>query len=137
MNSAGIEPAQRSPRRLWAIVALAVVFGIVVLGGGIFVGVLGVIKHSEAFQLAVTRLQASPVAADALGAPISAGTPYGSINTSGDSGTAQLNFSVTGSKAKGEVFVDAVKRFGTWSIRELTLKVDGSDREINLIAGAT
>src|SRR5215471_9988275 len=71
-NSAGIERNAGPPRRGCVIVALAVVVGVVVLGGGIFVGVLGLLKHSEAYELAVTRLQASPAAADVLGAPISA-----------------------------------------------------------------
>jgi Cytochrome oxidase complex assembly protein 1 len=122
-------------QRAWAIAGFAVVFGMVILGGAIFGGVFALLKNSEAYQLAVTRLQASPMAANVLGAPISAGTPFGSIKISGETGTAELNFSVTGSKAKGTVYVDAVKE-GIWKIRRLTLKVDGSDRVIDLITGA-
>ena len=139
MSRAGIikpeTPPQKRGQRWWVIVAVAVILGIVIFVGSIFVGVLGILKNSEAYQLAVTRLQSSPLAANALGAPISAGTPYGSIKTEGTSGTADLNFSVTGSKAKGTAYVDAVAQDGAWKITRLTLRIDGSDKVIELIAG--
>jgi Cytochrome oxidase complex assembly protein 1 len=122
-------------QRRWAIAGFAVVFGMVVIGGGIFGGVFALLKNSEAYTLAVAKVQASPIAANVLGAPIAAGTPFGSIKISGETGTAELNFSVTGSKAKGTVFVDAIKE-GAWTIRRLTLKVDGQDSAIDLITGA-
>ena len=121
-------------QRRWAIAGLVVWLGGIALFGGINSGVFELLKHSEAYTLAVAKVQASPIAADVLGAPIAAGTPFGSIKISGESGTAELNFSVTGSKAKGTVFVDAIKE-GVWTIRRLTLKVDGSDRVIDLITG--
>jgi len=122
-------------QRAWAIAGLAVWLGGAVLFGGIFGGVFALLKNSEAYTMSVARLQASPIAANVLGAPISAGTPFGSIKVSGSTGTAELNFPVTGSKAKGTVYVDAFKRDGVWTIRHLTLKVDGRDEVIDLITG--
>jgi Cytochrome oxidase complex assembly protein 1 len=122
-------------QRRWAIAGLVVWLGGIALFAGINGGVFALLKHSEAYTLAVAKVQASPIAANVLGAPIAAGTPFGSIKVSGESGTAELNFSVTGSKAKGTVFVDAIKE-GTWTIRRLTLKVDGQDNAIDLITGA-
>jgi hypothetical protein len=129
-----VEHFKRVQRR-WAIAGLAVVFAMVVLGGSIFGGVFALLKNSEAYQLGVARLQASPIAANVLGAPIAAGMPFGSIKISGDSGSATLNFSATGSKTKGTVHVEAVKTDGVWKITHLTLKVDGSDEVIDLISG--
>ena len=123
-------------QRRWAIAGFAIVFSVVVLGGIIFGGVFALLKHSEAYALGVAKLQNSPVAASVLGAPISTGTPFGSIKTSGDSGTAELNFSATGTKAKGTVYVDAIRKDSVWTIRRLTLKVDGSDDAIDLVTGA-
>jgi len=122
-------------QRRWAIAGLAIWLAGALLFGGIFGGVFALLKHSEAYALAVARVQASPVAANVLGAPIAAGTPSGSIKISGETGTAELNFSATGSKAKGTVYVDAVKKDGVWTLRHLRLKVDGSDEAIDLIRG--
>jgi hypothetical protein len=131
-----VEQFKRVQRR-WAIAGLVVWLGGAALFGAINSGVFLLLKNSEAYQLSVAKLQASSAAVNVLGAPIAAGTPFGSIKLSGSDGTAELNFSATGTKAKGTVYVDAVKKDGVWSITRLTLKVDGSDREINLITGAT
>jgi hypothetical protein len=123
-------------QRLWAIAGLVVWLGGIALFGGINSGVFALLKHSEAYTLAVAKVQESPIAANVLGAPISAGTPFGKISVSGESGTAELNFSAAGTKAKGTVFVDAVKEGSAWTITRLTLKVDGQDSVIDLITGA-
>jgi hypothetical protein len=129
-----VEHFKRVQRR-WAIAGFAFVFGMVVLGGCIFGGVFALLKDSEAYALGVAKLQNSPIAANVLGPPIAAGMPFGSIKISGDTGSAELNFSATGSKAKGTVYVDAIKKDGAWILRHLRLKVDGSDEAIDLIRG--
>jgi hypothetical protein len=74
-------------------------------------------------------------AANALGTPISTGFPWGSVSVGGGSGRASLTFSVTGPKADGRVFVDAIREAGVWSLRSLTLRVDGRDGVIDLLRG--
>ena len=70
----------------------------------------------------------------ALGAPISTGTPSGKISVKGEaSGEAALDFSVTGSKANGQLHVEAIKKGGVWSLRVLNLKIDGRDDVIDLL----
>ena len=130
-----VEHFKRVQRR-WAIAGLVIWLGGAVLWASIFGGVFALLKDSEAYALGVARLQTSPIAANVLGPPIAAGTPFGSIKISGDTGTAELNFSATGSKAKGTVYVDAVKKDGVWILRHLRLKVDGGDEAIDLISGA-
>jgi len=85
--------------------------------------------------MAASRLQASAEAATILGTPISTGFPWGSISVGGGSGRARLTFSATGPKAEGRVFVDAIREAGVWSIRSLTLRVDGRDGVIDLLRG--
>ena len=130
-----IEHFKRVQRR-WAIAGVAVWLGALVLGGGIFFGVFQILKHSEAYQMAVAKLEASPVAKSMLGSPISTGTPFGQVSINGGSGRAALNFSATGPKAAGVVFVEAVKRDGVWSITHLALKLNDSGKVIDLIGGA-
>jgi Cytochrome oxidase complex assembly protein 1 len=123
-------------QRKWAIwgaiiwIAVPALFGAGI--GGIFFG----LKHSAAYEMAVAKLQADPVAVNVLGSPISTGTPYGEISVDGSSGKAELSFSATGSKAAGVVFVEAVKKEGVWSITRLAFKLNDSDKVIDLLGGA-
>ena len=123
-------------QRLWAIWGVIVWIGGIALCGAFFGGVFSLLRHSEAYQLGVSRLQASPVATDLLGTPISTGSPTGEISLNGVSGTATLSFSASGPKAAGVVSLEAVKKDGAWAIARLTLKLDGRDGVIELVNGA-
>jgi hypothetical protein len=123
----------RRVQRLWAIWGVVIWLGAIALFGTIFGGAFYLLRHSEAYQLAESRLQASTQAADALGAPISTGYPMGSITTNGATGRAILSFSATGTKAAGQIYLEAIKKDGVWSLTKLTLKVDGRDGVIDLI----
>ena len=131
-----LEHFKRVQRR-WAIAGFVLLFAGIALGGSIFGGVFYLLKNSEAYQLSVAKLQASPIAANVLGTPITAGTPFGKISLDNATGTASLNYSATGPKAAGTVYVDATKENGVWTIRRLTLKLNGKDSEIDLIGGTT
>jgi hypothetical protein len=121
-------------QRKWAIWGVVLWLVAIALAGSLFGGVFYALRNSEAYQLAVTRLQSNTEAMSALGAPISTGTPNGKISVKGeDSGEANLDFSVTGTKAKGELHVEALKKGGVWSLRVLNLKIDGRDDVIDLL----
>jgi hypothetical protein len=120
-------------QRRWAIWGAVIWLGGIVLFGGIFGGVFYLLKNSEAYQLAVARLQANAEAVNALGAPITGGMPMGQIKINGASGRAALSFSVSGTKASGRLFVQAIKQGGVWSLTSLRLKIDGRDDVIDLL----
>jgi hypothetical protein len=120
-------------QRQWAIWGAVVWLGFIVLFGGVFGGVFYALRHSDAYELGSSRIQASAEVANVLGAPISTGYPAGSISTNPTGGRAALSFSATGTKATGSVYLEAVKKDGVWSLTRLTLKVDGQDRVIDLI----
>ena len=88
-------------------------------------------RHSEAYELAVSNLQASTEAANVLGTPISTGLPSGSISIEDTNGSAILSFSATGTKAAGRVLVEGIMKDGVWSLTKLTLTTDG--RVIDLV----
>jgi hypothetical protein len=123
-------------QRLWAIWGVIIWIGAIALFGGAGGGIFYLLGHSEAYQLGVSKVQASPVATDLLGTPISTGYPLGSISFNGASGKAVLSFSARGPKAAGVVFLEAVKKNGTWLITRLALKVNGRDSVIDLVNGA-
>ena len=120
-------------QRLWAIWGAIIWLGVVALFCGIIGGGFYLLRHSEAYELGASKLQASTEAADVLGTPISTGLPLGSISTNGTTGRAILSFSATGTKATGRVFLEAINKAGVWSLTKLTLKVDGHDSVIDLI----
>jgi hypothetical protein len=123
-------------QRLWAIWgAIIWLGGIALFGGGIGVGFYA-FRHSEAYKLGVSTLQASPVATNVLGTPITTGFPSGAITYTGPTGRAVLSFSANGPKASGVVFLEAVKKDGAWAITRLALKLDGRDGMIDLVNGA-
>jgi hypothetical protein len=129
-----VEHFKRVQRR-WAIWGAVVWIASIVLCVGIFVGVFSILKHSEAYQLGVSRLQSSPIAAKLLGTPISAGNPTGSLSVNNSSGKASLSFTVSGPRASAVVFLQAIKKNGVWSLTTLALKLNGSDHVIDLIGG--
>jgi hypothetical protein len=123
-------------QRLWAIWgAIIWLGGIALFGGALGLG-FSAFGHSEAYKLGVSTLQASPVATNVLGTPISTGSPTGTISYNGASGKAVLSFSVSGPKAAGVVFLEAVKKDEAWAITRLSLKLDGRDDVIELVNGA-
>jgi hypothetical protein len=124
-------------QRLWAMWGAIIWIGVILLYGGVFGGVLYMFGNSEVYKLGVAKLEANSQAAAALGRPISCGFPFGNIAVTAMSGQAVLNFSATGSKAKGRVFLEATKKNGVWSLGKLILKIDGTDEEINLLRQIT
>ena len=124
-------------QRLWAIWGAIIWIGCILFFGGLFGSVFYTLKHSEAYQLGVSTLQDNPAAIAILGRPISTGMPFGSVSFNGSRrDRAGLTFSVTGPKAAGRVFLEAVKKRGVWSITKLALMVDGREGVINLISPA-
>jgi Cytochrome oxidase complex assembly protein 1 len=91
-----------------------------------------VLRHSEAFELATSRLQTSAEAASLLGAPITIGTPGGAIMAFGGIEDANFHFSVIGPKAKAQAFTRVTKRDGPWVLQSLELTIDG-DKAIQLV----
>jgi len=125
----------RRVQRLWAIWGAVILVGFLLLFGGLFGGMFYGFKHSAAYQLGTEELRASAAATNVLGTPITTGFPFGNIHVSGASGSAVLTFSATGPKAAGQVFLEAIKKDGVWSIRRLTLKPDGSTSAIDIVGG--
>jgi hypothetical protein len=120
-------------QRQWAIWGVIVWLGALLLFGGVMGGVFLALENSDAYRLGAAKVQASTEAAALLGTPISTGMPSGSIKIADDTGQAALSFSASGSKATGQISLTADKKAGVWSLKTLTLKVDGRDDAIDLL----
>ena len=116
-------------QRKWAIWGCIIYLGgmcpLAVLIGYSFYYRNHVLSHSEPFELASSRLQASTEAANLLGAPITIGLPEGSMMPFAGFEGANLHFPVTGPKGTARAFVTARKRDGVWTLEGLLLRVDG------------
>ena len=131
-----VEHFKRVQRR-WAIWGAIIWVGAFAIFGATVGGTFFSLKYSEAYALGVAKLQASPAATAVLGTPIATGFPFGNISVeAGGTGKADLSFSASGPKARGTVFLDAGKKGGVWSIKRMMLKVDGSDKTIDIVGGA-
>ncbi|TDO72971.1 cytochrome oxidase complex assembly protein 1 [Flavobacterium chryseum] len=111
--------------------SLLVLFGLFI--AGIFFGVTSMIKESDAYKGALTEVQNNKEVKEKLGSPIQGdGMVSGSINTSNNTGDCDLQIPIKGPKGKGTLFVVAVKR-GKWKYSELSVYVDGTEDEIDLL----
>ena len=123
----------------WAVPALAA------LGLGLFAAfvllilsaIFGMMKSSDAYKQAMSRLQASPAATGALGAPLREGwLTLGNIEVNGPSGEAHLQIPVSGSLGEGDLYVEAEKAAGAWTLHTLVRQLDGDGRRIDLLEEA-
>jgi hypothetical protein len=117
-------------QRLWAIWGLVAFVALVGFVATVMFTVSTVMKQSEIYQMAVAQVQSSAQAVEALGTPITAGSPSGKIETSGPNGKAELEFSVQGPKAKGMVYLRGIKDFGAWKLERIELQIEGRGRII-------
>ncbi len=126
-----IEQFKRVQRKwtAWGVIGVALSIALLV---GLFFLISALIKNSDAYQLAYSKLQANPEAMAVLAPPVKTGMVQGSIRTSGPSGKADISFSVEGQKANGVVYLDAIKDMGQWKANRIELEIEGRPGRIDL-----
>jgi hypothetical protein len=125
----------RRVQRNWAVAGL--IAWVVVIGSataGIY-GVVNAVRSSDIYREALSKAQASAQAVELLGAPIQGGFPSGNFRMDDLTGEAALAIPVTGSKATGTIYVEAMRDMGAWKIERLELAIDGSEQRIDLNTG--
>ncbi len=102
--------------------------------GGIFFSVVAAIKGSDAYKLALERVQQSPDVQAQLGEPITDATvlPMGNIQFTNGEGTADMFFSVKGPKGSANVVVEAETTAGAWHFDKLEVTCDADGTKIDL-----
>ena len=122
----------QATQRKWAKWGVTLLLASVALGTLFVIGMLSMLKDSDAYKLAQARLDADERVVALVGRPFSTGNPSGSFQSSGPDGSASLAFSIEGPKGKGQVFVEARKRLGQWQITRMVFEEDGSGRRLEL-----
>ncbi len=106
--------------------------------GGIFAFVFGIMKSSEPYKHTVEVVTHDSQALQALGAPVEIGRLVsGNVNTTEDSGEADLSIPVHGSAHEGKVYVIAKKSSGVWHYEKIQLWVNGESSGLDLLHHAT
>lgn len=121
--------AFKATQRKWALGGAAFWLA---CGLAIFGIVTSMLKDSEAYKQARTSLEQHPEVLAMYGAPLSTGTPTGSIQVSGPDGMASMQFSVEGPKAEGTAYVQARRQMGLWEIERLAIDNDETGKRIDL-----
>lgn len=126
----------RRTQRYWAIAGFIVWGSMIVIIVGIVFAMLTVMKNNGAYDQSLERLRASPAVAETFGEPLEEGfMPWGSIEVSGGSGSADLEIGISGPKASGTAYSKAVREAGIWRLTYLSARIDGSEELIVVIPG--
>ena len=102
-----------------------IVVGVIAFAVAIVFVVFGAMKSSDVYQQAFERTKSSTAVRSELGEPIEDGWYVsGNVNTTGDSGHADIRFPVSGPKGSGTVEAVAAKRGGVWVFSRLGVQTD-------------
>jgi hypothetical protein len=84
------------------------------------------VKSLDVDDDALRRARAHPAVVEALGEPIERGWGFqGSLDYSGDGGSALIELPLRGPKGSGKLIIDADRRDGEWHYRRLEVRVEG------------
>jgi hypothetical protein len=104
------------------------------LAGLIFYGITGIMKSSDAYQMALQKAKDNPKVVSALGEPIVEGFfTTGNINDSGGSGSADLSIPVSGPKGEANIYLIAKKSAGKWTFSDLVVEIKKTEERIDLL----
>ncbi|MGD9368190.1 MAG: cytochrome c oxidase assembly factor Coa1 family protein [Desulfobacteraceae bacterium] len=96
--------------------------------------VFGMMKSSDAYNVAVAKARAHSLVQESIGTPIEEGVFItGSINASGPSGQASLSIPISGPNGEGTIFVEAEKSAGRWTFSTLVVEIKETKQRIDLL----
>lgn len=140
-TSASPNAAPKSSGKKWVLFGCGGCLGLITLAllgiaGFVFV-VLGAIKKTDAYQIALDRTTGSPAVQEALGTPIKETffSPMGAVNITGTTSTADLALTLQGPNGVASTVAKATKEGeGTWDFSILTVTIANTGQIIDLLA---
>jgi len=100
----------------------------------LFLILMGSIKTSDAFKMALDAAQKDARVQEKLGTPIEAGWfVSGNINVSGATGEANLVIPIHGPRGKGKLYAEGTKSTGQWNFSNLIVEVESDGTRIDLL----
>ncbi|HWX56844.1 MAG TPA: cytochrome c oxidase assembly factor Coa1 family protein [Verrucomicrobiae bacterium] len=120
------------------LVVLTPILLIGLFAGVVLTFVFGLLKSSEPYKHGVEVVMRDPRAQQALGPPVKIGRLVsGNVNTTLDSGEADLGIPVYGSAHEGKVYVIAKKSAGVWHYEKIQLWLEGQPSGLDLLTHTT
>ena len=120
----------------WAVPlgCLGTVVMFVAFIAAIFMVVMGAMRTSDAYQIAMSEARQHPAVVDALGEPIEVGWfVSGNISVSGASGEADLKVPLNGPRGSGTLYIVADKVAGEWIFERMEVALVESTERVNLL----
>lgn len=134
-------PAPKSGGKKWVLFGCGGCLGLIALGiagvvGFVFV-VLGAIKQTDAYKIALSKAQNSPALQAAIGTPIKENffSPMGSASTNNGAGEANIILTLEGTNGRAAVVTATASKpaGGEWQFSVLNAKVAPSGPDIDLL----
>lgn len=112
---------------------IIIIAGLVI--GGIVYGVTSMMTNSDVYQHSIDAAQKNSDVAAVIGGSIEAdGMTSGNINVTDNSGQANLNIPIKGTKGKGTIQVIASKNNSDWDYQQMVFYPDDkTGKPINLL----
>lgn len=106
---------------------------------GSLVLIVKITKSSDVYRMTLARVESSPPVITTLGTPLKDGffvngNIHETYQDGQSSGTADLQFSISGPQGKGRVHVDATKVSGQWQFDDLYVKLKNNGKRIDVLA---
>ncbi len=120
---------------LWFVPATLLLLAVLcaACGFGVFGGVMGIIKSTKPFQVAMERARSNERVVEALGQPIEEGFfVQGNVNIQNQGGDANLTIPISGPEGSAKIYVNAPRERGVWSYDYLEVEVEGQTERIDL-----
>lgn len=113
---------------------LSLLIIVAILIYGVFTAINSVIKESTLYVEAFEKVANNTYVIDQIGEPIEQdGIFEGNVSVSNDDGDADLRIPFKGSKSKAVLHVVAYKQDGEWIYETLTITIDKTKEEIDLL----
>jgi Cytochrome oxidase complex assembly protein 1 len=131
-------PPPPPPKSSGCLKALAIGCSVILVLGfiamvGLFVFVFSVIKRSDVYREAYTRATSDPRVIAALGTPIEKGWwVIGSVKIDDNSGTANIDFPISGPKGKARIHATASYDGSAWTYSSLVVRPEAGG-EIDIL----
>ena len=126
----------RKTQRAWGYVGGAIWFIVLfIFFPLLFMGISNLLK-GEAYQASLNKIRSNSEVVQMVGKPIEPGYfVMGSIKIEGGSGSANINYSIKGPKGSAQVYLEATKQFGTWTINNLVVVSDQDPTKRVIVVG--
>ncbi|CAB0151252.1 hypothetical protein PSI9734_01665 [Pseudidiomarina piscicola] len=118
----------------WILIVVGIVAGLAALAAVLVYFLINMMK-GEAYDLSFKAVSEHAAVHALLGEPIEPGFfVLGNVSISGPSGTAKLQYNVSGPDGDATVFAYATRDAGQWQLNRVIVDVDGARERFNVIA---